>query len=158
MKEQLPVDSADTAEPTPRRPGRRAWQLLAPTLAIALLAVAGCSSGAAATGGASGSGGGSGGGTQDAARQAYTQCLSENGVTMPSPPSGGAGGAGADDPAGQTPPSGAPPAGTGGAGPGGPGGAGQAPPGVDAETWQAARQACASFAPSPPDDQAAPAA
>jgi hypothetical protein len=66
--------------------------------------------------------------------QAYTACLSQHGVTMPSRgnrPSGA--------------PSGRPSRGAGG---GGFGFGNQPPAGVDAATWQQAQQACASLRPS----------
>jgi hypothetical protein len=78
----------------------------------------------------------------------YRSCLEDNGVTMPEPPSGGAGA----PRRGGTPPSGAPAAGGGQGGPGGT--PGQAPPGVDATTWAAAQKACADLAPTPPDGSA----
>ena len=86
---------------------------------------------------------------------AFTQCLTDNGV--PAPPDGGPGGPGGH---GGPPPGGPPPNGggpPGGAmpppGPGGPRANGQtppAPPGVDQQTWDNATQACASLAPHPP--------
>ncbi len=75
------------------------------------------------------------------AMASYRTCLANNGVTLPTPGAGAAGGA----PAQGARPSGAPPSGApnGGGGPGaggGPGGAvgpgsTAAPPGVDADTW-----------------------
>jgi hypothetical protein len=69
--------------------------------------------------------------------QAYTTCLSQHGVTMPS-----------SFPRGNRPsgaPSGRPSRGAGG----GRSGYGNQPPaGVDAATWQQAQQACASLQPS----------
>lgn len=56
--------------------------------------------------------------------EAFAQCLTDHG--LPAPPKDGPGG---------PPPHGAPP---------GP------PPGVDEQTWDSARQACASLAPAPP--------
>jgi hypothetical protein len=78
----------------------------------------------------------------------YRSCLEDNGVTMPEPPSGGAGA----PRQGGTPPSGAPAAGGGQGGPGGT--PGQAPPGIDATTWAAAQKACADLAPTPSDGSA----
>ncbi len=100
-----------------------------------------------------------GGGT--AAMAAYRTCLANNGVTLPTPGAGAAGGAPPQGarPTG-APPSGAPNGGgTGtGGGPGAGGGPGSgagsgstaAPPGVDADTWRTARAACASLAPTAP--------
>jgi hypothetical protein len=90
-------------------------------------------------------------GTGDTEMAAYQSCLEENGVSMPERPAGGAGpaaaGRGGTPPQGGTPPSGAPAAG----GAGGPGGSpDQAPPGVDADTWAAAQEACSDLAPTPP--------
>jgi hypothetical protein len=70
--------------------------------------------------------------------QAYTTCLSQNGVTMPSsfPRGNRPSGAPSDRP-------------SRGAGGGGRFGNGDQPPaGVDAATWQKAQQACASLRPS----------
>lgn len=78
----------------------------------------------------------------------YRSCLEDNGVTMPERPTGGA----RVPRHGGTPPSGAPAAGGGQGGPGRT--PGQAPPGVDATAWAAARKACADLAPTPPDGSA----
>jgi hypothetical protein len=58
-----------------------------------------------------------GGGPNGAAFQAYRDCLSAHGVTLPARPGGGPGGGGGTPPAGGgQPPNGTPPAGGGGAG------------------------------------------
>jgi hypothetical protein len=69
--------------------------------------------------------------------QAYTACLSQHGVTMPSsfPRGNRPSGAPSDRP-------------SRGAGGGGFGFGNQPPAGVDAATWQQAQQACASLRPS----------
>ena len=82
--------------------------------------------------------------------------MEENGVTLPErggdrqPPADGTGGT---RPSGApaAPPDGAQPP-TAGAQPGTGAAAGDrpAPPGVDADTWAAAQQACATLAPTPP--------
>jgi hypothetical protein len=90
----------------------------APLAALTVLAVSAC---------------GSGSHPDATAARAFTQCLSVHGVTLPHRTHNG------------TPPSGAPS-----------GGAGQdphrdltvPPPGVDQQTWDNARAACASLAPS----------
>lgn len=69
------------------------------------------------------------------AMRAYRQCLSQHGVTLPKRPAHGS-----------TPPSAAP---AGRPDPNTP------PPGVDAQTWQSARAACASLMPPPPSKRAA---
>ncbi|OBF16208.1 hypothetical protein [Mycobacterium sp. ACS4331] len=86
-------------------------------------------------------------------RQAFTDCMTENGI--PAPPEGGPGG-----PAPDGPPPGAP-QGPGGPPPGAPDGPPPAgapepgrgtppsPPDVDRETWDRAIEACASLAPTP---------
>jgi hypothetical protein len=60
---------------------------------------------------------------------AFVQCMTDNGV--PAPPAGGPppGRMGGKPPGAGTPPP---------------------PPGVDQQTWDSARQACASLAPAPP--------
>ncbi|RDH74049.1 hypothetical protein DVS77_33745 [Mycolicibacterium moriokaense] len=76
----------------------------------------------------------------------FMQCMTDHGV--PAPPGGGPGGPGGPPPDGAgPPPDGAlpPPPGHGG-----PPDMGAAPPGVDQQTWDSARQACASLAPEPP--------
>ena len=104
--------------------------------ALSLFGVAACGSGGAAP-----SGGAAAHGARRQQMQAYTQCLSQHGVTLPkrgagagTPPSGAAAPAGgAAAPAGAHPhrdPS-------------------QPPPGVDPQTWSSARAACASTAPAP---------
>ena len=83
---------------------------------------------------------------------AYQSCLEENGVSMPERPAGGAAPERGAPPRGGVAPQGGTPAS------GGPGGSpDQAPPGVDADTWAAAQEACSDLAPTPPDG-AAPAA
>ena len=83
---------------------------------------------------------------------AYQSCLEENGVSMPERPGGGAAPKGGPPQGGTAPQGGTPPSG------GGPGGSpDQAPPGVDADTWAAAQEACSDLEPTPPDG-AAPAA
>ena len=67
-------------------------------------------------------------------QDAFSQCLTDNGV--PAPPDGGPGG---EPPAGP-PPGGAPLQ----------GGAPPAPPNVDRAVWDSAVQACQSLAPAPP--------
>ena len=74
---------------------------------------------------------------------AFMQCMTEHGV--PAPPKGGPDGPGS--PGGPGGPGGPPPGGTGGPPPDGPP---PAPPGVDQQTWDNAKQACASLAPEPP--------
>lgn len=93
----------------------RAWAA-APLAALTVLALSACGSGSHPHG---------------AARQAFVQCLSAHGVTLP-----------------QRTPGTAPSASSGGAGhhrdPS------VAPPGVNQQTWDSARAACASTAPTPP--------
>ncbi len=125
----------------------------APVAVVALLGLAACgtstgtSTAAAASSTAEAPAGAAGqDGTGDTAMAAYESCMEENGVTMPERAAGGAGAApkGGTPPQGGTPPSGTPRA-------GGPGGSpGQAPPGVDEDTWAAAREACSDLAPTPP--------
>jgi hypothetical protein len=96
-------------------------------------------------GGSSGSTGGSAGG----GLQAYTSCLSKNGVDIQTP----AGGLPSGMPGGGFPsgaPGGAFPSGGPGAMPSGMAGGGmfQKPTGVDDATWQKAQTACASVRPS----------
>jgi hypothetical protein len=96
-------------------------------IGLAVLA-AGCGGGSSSAAGANpastttgttpttpGGGGGAGGGANGAAFQAYRDCLSSHGVTLPQRPGGGQGGT---PPAGggQPPANGTPPAGGGGAG------------------------------------------
>lgn len=131
----------------------------APIAVAAVMTLAACGSGAASTSGTTTSGSVSSGSTastaSNPATDAFAACMSKNGVTMPAQGEGGQqGGPGG----GGTPPTGTPPAGggqgatppTGAAQPGGAGSPGQAPAGVDATTWAAAQQACASLAPTPP--------
>jgi hypothetical protein len=106
------------------------------------LAACGSSSKAAPSGAQGTPGGGQ-------AFAAYTDCLRKNGVTLPSNaprgnrPSGRPSGRPSARPSGQPRPSGAPRGGGFGFGLGD-----QPPAGVDAQTWQAAMQACAALRPS----------
>jgi hypothetical protein len=81
--------------------------------------------------------------------QAYTQCLSSHGVTLPARTHG-------------APADGAAPAATATGSTPGQGGAGRhrdmatPPPGVSQASWDAARSACASLAPSHPSGGATP--
>lgn len=124
--------------------GHRArW--IGPSLAIAgVITLTACGGGttAAPTAGTSASGS-TGTASSPAANDAFTNCLAQNGVTLPERPEGSGGPDGGMTPPTGTPPTGAPPAGAGR-------GAQQAPPGVDATTWEAAQKACASLAPTPP--------
>jgi hypothetical protein len=105
-------------------------------------------------GGAVACGGGSGGNTPNSVPSAdgfaaYTTCLSNHGVKLPTAfPSGRPSGFPSGRPSGR--PSRSPGEGSGGGGGGGFfGGFGNNPPaGVDAATWQAAQQACASVRPT----------
>lgn len=155
----------------------RHW-LAIPVLLLALTACGSGGSGNAQAAGGTTAGSGAAAGGADGL-SAYTSCLAQNGVTLPTPsamPNGGSGqggtgeggtgpggtGPGGTPPAGQSgmPAQGARPSGQpggpggGGPGAGGPGGTGAlstaAPAGVDAQTWAQARSACASLAPTPP--------
>jgi hypothetical protein len=142
--------------------GVRRWIAVLPALVIALATMAACSSGGSTTAAgtasgstrpaSSGSGSASGqGGQFGAAFQAYTSCLTKNGVTLPSRSPGVRP---SDFPSGARPsgsrsrgarPSGAPSGGFRG----GFGGFGTTPPaGVDPSTWAKAMAACASVRPS----------
>ncbi|WP_163549080.1 hypothetical protein [Candidatus Frankia nodulisporulans] len=114
---------------------------------------------APSTSASAGAGSGSG---ANSAMTAYRTCLAQNGVTLPTPsarPQGDGSGAAGTRPTG-APPSGAPGGPGGAGGPGGGGGPGRgggfgpmstaAPAGVDADTWAAARSACASLLPTAP--------
>lgn len=82
--------------------------------------------------------------SQSGGHQAFRDCMSQHGVTMPEHgPGGGHGHPDGPPPDGATPPSGAP-------GAPGDGQAPPAPPGVDQGTWDTAHQACASLAPARP--------
>jgi hypothetical protein len=139
--------------------------LAVPALVLALGACGSGGTSTAQTGNAT-TAGSSARGTS--AMSAYTSCLAQNGVTLPTPSAGPGGGTG---PGGTPPsaqggtqpqgarPSGSPPSGmpNGGQGAGAPGGGAPggalstaAPAGVDAQTWAKARTACASLAPTPP--------
>ncbi len=142
--------------------GRWIRLVVAPVGALALVGLAACGTGTSTTSAATSSSAAAQPSTADDSDDAddatrdsdladYRSCLEDNGVTMPEPPSGGAGA----PRQGGTPPSGAPAAGGGQGGPGGT--PGQAPPGVDATTWAAAQKACADLAPTPPDGSAPPA-
>ncbi len=132
---------------------------------VATMLLAGCASGGddAASTGTAGQQAASGAGSADF--QAYTQCLSENGVDVSSfPQGGGQGGPGGQRPSGAPTdmpsgfptdmpsgapsdfPSGGPPQGGQGGGPGGMGS--RIPDGVDEQTWQAAQTACADLRPT----------
>ena len=139
--------------------GRWIRLVVAPVGALALVGLAACGTGTTTTSAATSSSAAAQPSTADDTDNAdaddadsdladYRSCLEDNGVTMPEPPSGGAGA----PRRGGTPPSGAPAAGGGQGGPGGT--PGQAPPGVDATTWAAAQKACADLAPTPPDGSA----
>ncbi|MFN8167890.1 MAG: hypothetical protein U0S36_03805 [Candidatus Nanopelagicales bacterium] len=127
------------------RPARdRRGAALAATAAAALLLLTAC--------GSSSSSSTAGTGTGADGFAAYAQCLSDNGVTLPSGGPGGAGG-----PGGGTPPSGMPTDMPSGAAPGGgpdgqqgqPGdGTQRVPEGVDASSFATAQEACASLRPS----------
>jgi hypothetical protein len=128
---------------------RRLTRLAAlPVAGVALVGLVACGSGTTTTtsGSTASSGTPSAGTASD--DSAFRTCLEQNGVTAP---------AGTGE--GRTPPSAAP--GAGGTPPGAPlAGAGQprsrqAPPGVDADTWAAARAACADLAPAVPSGPAA---
>jgi hypothetical protein len=129
---------------------RRLTRLAAlPVAGVALVGLVACGSGTTTTtsGSTASSGTPSAGTTSD--DSAFRTCLEQNGVTAPAgtgegrtPPSGASG-------AGGTPPAGAPHAGAGQPG------SRQAPPGVDADTWAAARAACADLAPAVPSGPAA---
>lgn len=119
------------------RPGRPVRWVVAGAAALSLLGVAACGTGGAAPSGSTG--GAAGHGARRQQMQAYSQCLSQHGVTLPkrgagTPPGGAAAPAsGAAAPAGAHPhrdPS-------------------QPPPGVDPQAWSSARAACASVAPAP---------
>jgi hypothetical protein len=142
-----------TSIPTDRRSRRWSRAVAAPLGAVVLVGLAACGTGtstdpAAGTGAStSGTASAQPGAPSDTAVAAYVSCLQQNGVTLPERPDGGTPPQGA----GGTPPSGAPapPAdGARGGGPGGPGAAGQAPPGVDADAWAAAQEACADLVPA----------
>jgi hypothetical protein len=152
----------------------RPWhRLVLPLTVIGVLGLAGCGTTAGATtaGSTADAGQPAAAGT-DTDMEAFRTCMAENGVAMPGqggdrqPPADGTGGsrpsgAPAAPPVGapaapsegapSAPPDGAqPPA--AGAQPGNGAAAGDrpAPPGVDADTWAAAQQACATLAPTPP--------
>lgn len=112
---------------------------LAATGLVALLLLTACGS-SSSTSSTSGSGG-------DDAFAAYAQCLSDNGVTLPSGGPGGPGGAAPSGAPGGMP-DGAPTGMPSGAPSGMPGGAGMVPEGVDASAFAAAQEACASLRPS----------
>ncbi|HWN34032.1 MAG TPA: hypothetical protein VNP03_14885 [Pseudonocardia sp.] len=137
-----------STRPTTRR---LRWAAAAPLAALTLFGVAACGSGSAGTDGAPAADGNSGH-PRSAAMQAYTQCLSTHGVTLPARTHDGA-------PADGTAP--AAPA-TGAAGAPSAQGAGRhhdmstPPPGVSQASWDAARAACANLAPSHPSAGATP--
>jgi hypothetical protein len=117
------------SEVTVRNRVRVAAALVGLFTAAGLVAACGSSSSGSASAPTAAPGGGG--------AQAYTACLSQHGVTMPS-----------SFPRGNRPsgaPSGRPSRGAGG---GRAGFGNQPPPGVDAATWQQAQQACAALRPS----------
>ncbi|HEX4250642.1 MAG TPA: hypothetical protein VH008_22445 [Pseudonocardia sp.] len=126
---------------------RLRWAAAAPLAALTLFSVAACGSSTASSAAGTHSGH-----PRSAAMQAYTQCLSSHGVTLPARTHGAA-------PADGTAP--ADPA-TTGAGAPAQQGAGRhhdmatPPPGVSQASWDAARSACASLAPSHASTGAAP--
>jgi hypothetical protein len=143
---------------TGRRNGRWTRPVAAPVGVVALVVLAACgtSTGSAAStssgtpASAEPSAADSVSGDTDDSRDSdladYRSCLQGNGVTLPEPPSGA--GQGGAPPLGRTPPSGAP------APNGRSGGPDQAPPGVDAQTWASAQEACADLRPTPPSGAA----
>jgi hypothetical protein len=141
---------------TARTYGRTARWIGVPLAGAGLVALAACGTGTTAN--AAGAATGGAANATAASSDAFATCMAQNGVTLPERPTGGGapGGAapdGAGPGGGGVPPTGAPPAGAagGGAAPAaGAAGGGAAPPGVDAATWKAAQQACASVAPTPP--------
>ncbi|MBI3226672.1 MAG: hypothetical protein HYZ39_16625 [Mycolicibacterium cosmeticum] len=84
--------------------------------------------------------------SQSGDRQAFRDCMTQHGVTMPEHGPGGGHGEHGPGPEGR--PDGPPPGGAPGAGQAPP-----APPGVDQGTWDSAHQACASLAPAHPPQQ-----
>jgi hypothetical protein len=111
---------------------------IASTMVLGLLAACGNSGGSGATSNAAPGGGASG-------FAAYTDCLRQHGVNLPTGrPSGQRSGRPTDRPSGVRP--------SGGGRGGGFGGGGffgsEAPPGVDQNAWDSARKACASELPS----------
>lgn len=107
---------------------------------LAALVTAACGGGNEAA--TDGGGSGSGSGTDQSPLTAYVSCMKENGVEL-TLPTGGPDGV---RPSGGARPSGAPPSGA----PGGGGFRGglNKPDNVDQETWDKAREACASSLPS----------
>jgi hypothetical protein len=132
---------------SPMNTRRLRWAAAAPLAALTLFGVAACGSSGGAAAGAAAAGGS--GHPRSAAMQAYTQCLSSHGVTLPARTHG----APANGAAPAAPAAGATP---------GQGGAGRhhdmatPPPGVSQASWDAARSACASVAPSHPSAGATP--
>lgn len=137
---------------------RLRWAAAAPLAALTLFGVAACGSGTAAPA----AGAAHSGHPRSAQMQAFTQCLTSHGVTMPAhthgAPAGGTAPAAGSAPADGSAPT-APATGTTGAP------ARQAghhrdmstpPPGVSQATWDSARTACASLAPSHPSTGATP--
>jgi hypothetical protein len=125
---------------------RLRWAAAAPLAALTLFGVAACgSSGGAAAGAAAADGSGH---PRSAAMQAYTQCLSSHGVTLPARTHG----APADGAAPAAPATGATP----GQGGGRHHDMSTPPAGVSQASWDSARSACASLAPSHPSAGATP--
>jgi len=139
------LDGGPSARGTARRsrPGRR-LALVAAILGLILIAAA-CGGGSnTTTAGATATTGGD----QQSSRQAYTDCLKQNGVTLPARGQGnGQGDQGSGQGGGQG-------GGPGNGGPGtfdpnaGPGTRGSLPPGVDQATMDKARAACQSLRPT----------
>ena len=137
---------------SPMTTRRLRWAAAAPLAALTLFGVAACGSGSSTA--AAPAADGTSGHPRSAAMQAYTQCLSSHGVTLPARTHGDAP---ADGAAPAAPATGAPGTGTAP----GQGGAGRhhdmttPPPGVSQASWDAARTACASLAPAHPSTGAA---
>jgi hypothetical protein len=135
-----------------RTHGRTARWIGVPLVGAGLVALAACGTGTATA--AAGSATGGAADATAASSDAFATCMAKNGVTMPERPGGGNAPDGAA-PGGAAPDGAAPGGGSGGVPPtgspqAGAAGGGAAPPGVDAATWKAAQQACASVAPTPP--------
>lgn len=123
---------------------RRMYLAAAPLAAVTLLSLTACGSSA---GGQPSSDTGAATSTAAAAgperMRPYVQCLASHGVTLPTRPSNGA-----PPPSNGAPPPDAP------AAPAGekhrPHDMASPPPGVDQQTWDSAKSACASLRPTPP--------
>jgi hypothetical protein len=144
---------------------RRRPHLIVPLAVAGLLGLAACSQLAVASSTGStptGSAAAGSAATGTADRDAFRSCLADNGVEVPEPPAGGpgadpngrAGTSGGTAPTGApgagASPDGGPPDGAGHQGAGPAGGADRVPPGVDAQAWAAAQQACADLRPAAP--------